>query len=82
MKTFFNIIYAYWDSFYTDMVVGKVGYGDEWGVGWVLSWYVHHRPSLADFFLYLAGIDFLQDAEAARRPRITDDDSSCSGGDP
>ena len=64
------------------MVVGKVGYGDEWGVGWVLSWYVHHRPSLADFFLYLAGIDFLQDAEAARSPRNADVDLSCGGDDP
>ena len=64
------------------MVVGKVGYGDERGVGWVLSWYVHHHPSLADFFLYLAGIDFLQDAEAARSPRNADVDLSCGGDDP
>ena len=66
---FYYTTYIYWVFFssfwcleWWDMVMGRV-----------LTWYVHRRPSLADFFLYLTGIGFLQDAEAARMSQNTDD---------
>ena len=48
---------------------GWIGGRWVWGCCWLASDLVR-APSLffADFFLYLTGIGFLQDAEAARRP--------------
>ena len=55
------------DLFFVVHLVGRVGYGDGWGVGWVLTWYVYRRPSRTDFFLYLTGNGFLQDAEGGAK---------------
>ena len=59
-----------------------VGYGDGRVVGWVLTWYVRYPPFLADFFLYLTGNGFLQDAEGGAKAQNGNFDPWSSGGDP
>ena len=68
--------------FFVVLVAGPVEDGIGMLVGWNLSWYVRCRPFLADVFLYLTGIDFLQDAEGGAKTQNTDVDPSCGGGDP
>ena len=68
--------------FFVVPVAGSVGDGVGVIVGWVLNWYVRRCPFLADFFLYLTGNGFLQDAEGVVKVTKHERPPSCCCGDP